>query len=114
MSPRGTGWLVVLGSVVVGAAVQAATAVPGLGTASTPVLVADAAVSVVALVLELALLAWATRAIVHRAPLGRLPGRLLLWSLLVAVVTAISDAALEAQRMVEKTRILGHEKRNAG
>lgn len=29
-------------------------------------------------------------------------------------LTAISDAALEAQRMVEKTRILGHEKRNAG
>ena len=29
-------------------------------------------------------------------------------------LTAIRDAALEAQRMVEKTRILGHEKRNAG
>lgn len=96
MSPRGTGWLVVLASVVVGAVVQAATAVPGLGTASTPVLVADAAVSVVALVLELALLAWATRAIVHRAPLGRLPGRLLLWSLLVAVVTAIVAIVLGA------------------
>jgi len=96
MNPRGTGWLVVLGSVVVGAAVQAATAVPGLGTASTPVLVADAAVSVVALVLELALLAWATRAIVHREPLGRLPGRLLLWSLLVAVVTAIVALVLGA------------------
>lgn len=96
MSPRGTGWLVVLASVVVGAVVQAATAVPGLGTASTPVLVADAAVSVVALVLELALLAWATRAIVHRAPLGRLPGRLLLWSLLVAVVTAIVALVLGA------------------
>lgn len=96
MNPRGTGWLVVLGSVVVGAAVQAATAVPGLGTASTPVLVADAAVSVVALVLELAPLAWATRAIVHREPLGRLPGRLLLWSLLVAVVTAIVALVLGA------------------
>lgn len=96
MSPRGTGWLVVLGSVVVGAAVQAATAVPGLGTASTPVLVADAAVSVVALVLEVALLAWATRAIVHRESLGRLPGRLLLWSLLVAVVAALVAIVLGA------------------
>ncbi len=96
MSPRGTGWLVVLGTVVVGAAAQAATAVPGLGTASTPVLVADAAVSVVALVLELALLAWAARAIVHREPLGRLPGRLLLWSLLVAVVAALVAIVLGA------------------
>ncbi len=29
-------------------------------------------------------------------------------------LTAISDVALEAQRMVERTRILSHEKRNAG
>ena len=88
MSPRGTGWLVALGTVVVGAAAQAATAVPGLGTASTPVLVADAVVSVVVLVLELALLAWAARAIVHRTPLGRVPGTVLLWSVVVVVVLA--------------------------
>lgn len=94
-SARGA-WLAILGTVVVGAAVQAATAVPGLGTASTPVLVLDVVLSGVALVLELALLAWAVRAVVHRAPLGRPSGVLLLWALLVVLLTALVAVVLGA------------------
>lgn len=86
---RRTPWLVVVVTIVLGAVLQAATAIPGLGTSSTAVLVGDTVVSVLALVLELALLAWAAHALVRREPLGRPSGRLLLWSLAVVALTAV-------------------------
>lgn len=89
-------WIVALVTVVVGAVLQAATAVPGVGLVSTAQLVLETSVSVIALVLELALLAWAARSIASREPLGRLSGRLVLWALLVVVATGVVAVVLAA------------------
>lgn len=96
MTPARTAWIVVPATVVVGAVLQAATAVPGLGTASTTMLVGDTVVSVVALVLEIALLAWAADALVRREASRRPGGPLLLWSLLVVALTALVAIVLGA------------------
>ncbi len=84
----GRAWLVVVVAVVIGAVLQAATSVPGAGTVSGTTLVLDVTVSFLALVLELALLAWAVRSIALHEPLGRFPRRLLVWSALLVVVAA--------------------------
>jgi hypothetical protein len=90
---RGAPWAVIAITVVVGAALQAATAVPGDGTASPTLFALQVVGSFVAMVAWLVLLAWATRALVHRSRLGRPPLTLVLWSvvvLLLAVVVGIA------------------------
>lgn len=82
---RARAWLVVVVVVVIAAVLQAATSVPGVSTTSGSTLVLDVTVSFLALVLELALLAWSARSIALREPLGRFPRRLLLWSALVVL-----------------------------
>ena len=91
---RGRAWAVAVAAVVVGALVQAATAVPGLGTASTAQLVGLTVLAALALVVELAVLAWSARTIGGVAPHGRLGGRLLLWSAVVVVVAAVVGVVL--------------------
>lgn len=81
-------WLVLLAAVVVGALLQGASAVPGLGTAAAGWFAAQVVASVVVLVAEVAVLAWAARAIALRSALGRLTATLVAWSAIVVVVTA--------------------------
>ena len=81
-------WLVLLAAVVVGALLQGASAIPGLGTAAAGWFAAQVVASVVVLVAEVAVLAWAARAIALRSALGRLTATLVAWSAIVVVVTA--------------------------
>jgi hypothetical protein len=85
---RAAAWLVLLGAVVVGAVLQGASAVPGLGTAASGWFAVQVVGSLVVLVAEVAVLAWAARAIALRSSLGRLTATLVAWSALVVVVTA--------------------------
>ncbi len=85
---RAGAWIVLLGAVVVGAVLQGASAVPGLGTAATGWFAVQVVGSLVVLVAEVAVLAWAARAIVLRSALGRLPALLVAWSAVAVVVTA--------------------------
>jgi hypothetical protein len=85
---RSVPWLVMAATVVVGAGVQAATAAPGLGNASSGAFLVAALASLVAAVVEAALLAWAAHAVVHRSRLGGLPLGLVVWSLVVVLVLA--------------------------
>lgn len=86
---RSVPWLVMSATVVVGAGVQAATAAPGLGNESSGAFVVAALASLVAVVVEVALLAWAAHAVVQRSRLGRLPLGLVVWSLVVVLVLSV-------------------------
>jgi hypothetical protein len=89
---RAAPWIVIAATVVVGAVLQAASAVPGLGTASTPWFAVQAVGSFVVLVAELCLLAWAAGAVARRARLGRLPVTLVMWAaaaVLVVIAVAV-------------------------
>jgi len=93
-------WLVIAAAVLLGAVLQAASAVPGLDTATSAWFTVQVVASVVFVVAEVCALAWACRALVRREHLGRPRLRLVLWSAvfvlasLVAAVVAAPAVAL--------------------
>ena len=86
---RAAPWIAIVVAVVLGAVLQAATAVPGLGTASSPWFTVQVVVSVLVLVAEISVVAWACRALVRREGQGRLSTRLVLWSAVVVLVSLV-------------------------
>jgi hypothetical protein len=115
---RAAPWIVIAATVVLGAGLQAASAVPGLGTASTPWFAVQAVGSFVVLVAEICLLAWAAAAVARRARLGRVPVTLVMWAaaavLVVIAVGVVLPLAVPLALVVPALRASRCCRRGAG
>ncbi|MEN2740672.1 hypothetical protein ABCS02_23000 [Microbacterium sp. X-17] len=78
-------WCVLGAAVVAGAVAQGLTAEPGITLLPAWLVVLLVVASTAVLAAQLAVGAWATRALSDRAPLGGIPGTLLVWSAGIAV-----------------------------
>jgi len=89
MSGTWRGATLLAGAIILGALAQAATAIPGYsGTDSIAFRLATVG-SLLVLVLQTILIAWAATAIARNSPLGRLPWALAAWAVLLDAIVVV-------------------------